>query len=230
MISLIGLATMVLPQFVAMPRPRFTVGVGLVSTLGGLYAYWKMMVVVSLNLASRELTQARPFAVRSGPATPFTAIHALQLMICRIQTTEGGTFVAGELNAVLNDGTRIELVSHSELDVLRADCETLRSLLRVPVWEHKFPDVALKRAASAPEPWRVGSLLLIAIGVLATPVGIAATAWAGYMIVTEPVPEGAVLLLLTFLLVPLAVVAIGVASLIWARRIRRRHSPTPAKD
>lgn len=69
------------------------------------------------------------------------AIHALQLLIEQVRTRSGGTgsnrtssYPSYELNLVLTDGRRINVVDHGNLRRLIKDCAQLSVFLGKPVW------------------------------------------------------------------------------------------------
>lgn len=69
-----------------------------------------------------------------GPdVAPLTAIHALQLVSERI--TGKNSYTSYELNLVLSDASRINVVDHGNLEQLRADARTLGQFLGKPVWD-----------------------------------------------------------------------------------------------
>ena len=61
-------------------------------------------------------------------------IHALQLLseYCR---GDKSSYYSYELNLILNDGTRINVVEHGNLKKLRDDAEELAKFLNVPLWD-----------------------------------------------------------------------------------------------
>lgn len=60
-------------------------------------------------------------------------IHALQLILKRC--TNQGNYSSHELNLVLHDGTRINVLDHGELAHIRADAKVLADFLDVPLWD-----------------------------------------------------------------------------------------------
>ncbi len=63
-------------------------------------------------------------------------IHALQLIseVCS-GSGDGGIHNSYELNLVLKNGKRINVVDHGKEIVLRQDAETISAFLEVPVWD-----------------------------------------------------------------------------------------------
>ena len=66
--------------------------------------------------------------------TPLSEIHALQLLTERVRGDKS-SYDSHELNLVLRDGRRLNVVDHGDLDRLRRDAGRLASLLGKPVWD-----------------------------------------------------------------------------------------------
>jgi|GEM_PF-6831275 len=47
----------------------------------------------------------------------------------------GPVVVASQLNLVLNDGERINVIDHGDLNAVRQDAQTLARLMHVPLWD-----------------------------------------------------------------------------------------------
>jgi hypothetical protein len=77
-----------------------------------------------------------PYAFGAVPkeATSVTQIHALQIVSERCSGSKS-SFTSYELNLVLQDGTRQNVVDHGNLDGLRADARELATFLVVPLWD-----------------------------------------------------------------------------------------------
>lgn len=71
-------------------------------------------------------------AVRDQAA--FGEIHALQIVVEHVQS-ENSTYQSYELNLVLADGRRINLVDHGSLSRLQADAARLAEFLERPLWD-----------------------------------------------------------------------------------------------
>lgn len=61
-------------------------------------------------------------------------IHSIQLIPERIKS-DNGSYVSYELNLVLKDGSRVNVVDHGNLNSLRKDAKHLSSFLGKPVWD-----------------------------------------------------------------------------------------------
>lgn len=61
-------------------------------------------------------------------------VRALQVISERC-TSKDSSYYSYELNLVLDDATRINVVDHGNIDSLREDAEALGSFLDVPVWD-----------------------------------------------------------------------------------------------
>lgn len=64
--------------------------------------------------------------------TPLHAIHALQLVS---EALNLNTFVSWELNLVLKEGRRINVVDYGDWTAMLADAEKLADFLHVPLWK-----------------------------------------------------------------------------------------------
>jgi hypothetical protein len=76
------------------------------------------------------------------PASPggsrgilLSQIHALQIVGEYCSTGKGGTYRSFELNLVLKDGTRHNVIDHAAQLHVRADAHRLGQFLGVPVWD-----------------------------------------------------------------------------------------------
>jgi hypothetical protein len=65
---------------------------------------------------------------------PFSRIHALQIIRERVSGNKR-RYWSYELNLVLQDGQRCNLMDHANLSRLQEDAQTLGRLLGVPVWD-----------------------------------------------------------------------------------------------
>ncbi len=85
--------------------------------------------VGKINL--RKMTHKKP---RSKNLTPLNEIHAIQLTSEHVRGDKS-SYYSYELNLILSDAKRINVVDHGKLSQLRADAHTLADLLGVPVWD-----------------------------------------------------------------------------------------------
>lgn len=67
-------------------------------------------------------------------ATELDQIHALQLISERCHGSKR-SYTSHELNLVLKDGRRLNVVDHGNLEKLREDAGTLAAFLKKPVWD-----------------------------------------------------------------------------------------------
>ena len=61
-------------------------------------------------------------------------IHALQLISEWVSSDDGG-YHSFELNLILKDGGRLNVVDHGGQDRIREDAKVLSDFLNVPVWD-----------------------------------------------------------------------------------------------
>ncbi len=66
--------------------------------------------------------------------TPLSRIHALQLIAERCHG-KNQSYYSYELNLVLDDGQRINVVDHGNCNALREDARALAAFLGKPVWD-----------------------------------------------------------------------------------------------
>jgi hypothetical protein len=66
-------------------------------------------------------------------------IYALQILSEWCGTTLNQQYLSYELNLVLKDGTRLNVVDHGNLRRLRKDSQALAEFLGVPVWDITMP-------------------------------------------------------------------------------------------
>jgi hypothetical protein len=72
--------------------------------------------------------------VRSENSTPLSSIHALQLLTEYVSGNKS-SYYSYELNLVLGDGSRVNVVDHGNLERLRRDAQTLSQFLGKPIWD-----------------------------------------------------------------------------------------------
>jgi hypothetical protein len=65
---------------------------------------------------------------------PLDEIHALQIVREHISSKDG-SYWSFELNLVLRDGRRLNVMDHGDYDALRHDADTLAEFLGRPVWD-----------------------------------------------------------------------------------------------
>ena len=61
-------------------------------------------------------------------------IHALQ-MVAELCTSDDSSYYSYELNLVLKDATRLNVIDHGRLDELRRDADALARFLDKPLWD-----------------------------------------------------------------------------------------------
>ena len=113
---------------------------GAVFAVAGACMYW-------FGTAPRVFDQARaafwrgrraptPMGIveRGGSSAPLSSIHALQLLSEFVSGSKN-SYYSYELNLILDDGSRINVVDHGNLERLRADADTLSQFLDKPLWD-----------------------------------------------------------------------------------------------
>ena len=61
-------------------------------------------------------------------------VAGIQLLAEKVGS-QGSAFFSYELNLVLSDSSRVQVIDHSNLDQIRMDAATLGTFLEVPVWD-----------------------------------------------------------------------------------------------
>lgn len=83
-------------------------------------------------------------AEQRNSCTPLKNVHALQIVREKVRISSSGTgrnrtssstFYSYEINLVLNNGSRINVIDHGRHDVVQADAVRLGQFLGVPVWD-----------------------------------------------------------------------------------------------
>lgn len=73
---------------------------------------------------------------------PLNMVHALQI-VHETVTNEGeqrtGAFDSYELNLVMKNGSRVNIVDHGDIEKIRSDSDRLGNFLHVPVWDATLP-------------------------------------------------------------------------------------------
>jgi len=89
-----------------------------------LAAYWR----------GRRAPTPRELVEGGDSSAPLSSIHALQLVSEHVSGSKS-SYYSYELNLILNDGSRINVVDHGNLERLRSDASTLSQFLDKPVWD-----------------------------------------------------------------------------------------------
>lgn len=66
--------------------------------------------------------------------TSLAGIHALQILSERVSRSKG-TYTSYELNLVLEDGTRVNVIDHYNLEKLRMEAAAIAEFLGKPLWD-----------------------------------------------------------------------------------------------
>lgn len=65
---------------------------------------------------------------------PFSQIHALQI-VSEFISGKFDNYVSYEINLVLKDSTRINIVDHKDIGQIRLDAQKISTFLNIPVWD-----------------------------------------------------------------------------------------------
>ena len=95
----------------------------------GLYVLWPRSIV--FDSTARRFTTGKK-------SVPFSTIYALQIVKERVSSSETD-FWSYELNLVLADASRINVVDHADLSLIRAHALELSGLIGCRVWDGAAP-------------------------------------------------------------------------------------------
>jgi len=113
---------------------------------GGLL-YWLMTRQIAFDRTLRCFWKGKmPMSVADteyrNSAVSLDRIHAIQLVSERVTSSSGSgshrrrsSYYSYEINLVLEDGSRINVVDHGKVDRIRQDARQLAEFLDVPVWD-----------------------------------------------------------------------------------------------
>ena len=86
--------------------------------------YWK---------GRKEPAQTYDQSIKKA-STPLSNIHALQIISEHVSSSKS-SYWSYELNLVLNDSSRLNVIDHGKLESVRTDAQKLSGFLGVPVWD-----------------------------------------------------------------------------------------------
>jgi hypothetical protein len=90
----------------------------------GRGTYWK----------GRTPPHEAPRQAPSGDHADLDDVYALQIISERCRT-KNSSYLSYELNLILKDGSRLNVVDHGNYEQLRGDAETLAEFLKKPLWD-----------------------------------------------------------------------------------------------
>lgn len=113
--------------------------IGLVFTTVGISIIYMFSKPVVFDKIAGYFWKGRKTPDRYSGQTPKSAvrlsdIHAFQLITEHVRGSER-SFYSYELNLVLKDGSRHNVMDHGNIDELRRDAETLSKFMNKPVWD-----------------------------------------------------------------------------------------------
>lgn len=65
-------------------------------------------------------------------------IHAIQVLVKRV-SSKNGSYNSYELNLILKNGSRLNVIDHGNMRAVKSDAQTLASFLNKPVWDTTEP-------------------------------------------------------------------------------------------
>jgi hypothetical protein len=99
---------------------------GLIFLTVGVWVLWPTSVLFHRELRSVTL---------KGRTVPFSTILALQLLTERVDGSDSADYDSHELNLVLQNGERLNVVDHAGKQTLREEANRLRGLIGCKVWD-----------------------------------------------------------------------------------------------
>lgn len=121
-------------------RMTLPILIGVVFTVAGAGMLYTGAAPIIFDTNRGEFWKGRmaPWEARNhqelAAHTPLDRIHALQIVSERVRSDDG-SYESYELNLVLDDGSRLNVVDHGNLDHLRADACALSDFIGKPVWD-----------------------------------------------------------------------------------------------
>ena len=110
--------------------------------LYGLYLFrcWTIPSIFDLNLGYywKSRNKIAPIDMRDiRDRCRLKDIHAIQLLeeFCRSSSRDGNLYHNFELNLILKDGRRLNIMVHKNQSLIRSDAQTLARFINVPVWD-----------------------------------------------------------------------------------------------
>jgi hypothetical protein len=118
----------------------FPVGIGAIFILVGLFLALHFCKPITFDLDTGYFWKGRRNPALLLPAeqdtfgTKLKDVHALQLIRERC-TSKNSSYYSYELNLVLHDGSRVNVIDHGKLDAIRDEARRIADLLGVDVWD-----------------------------------------------------------------------------------------------
>ena len=97
----------------------------------GLYVWIKLTRPIIFDGVIRCYWKGHKNPMRCLERARFDEVHAVQL----ISSGRNSRFRSYELNLVLRDGQRMNVINHGSLSVIREDAERVAALLDKPLWD-----------------------------------------------------------------------------------------------
>lgn len=114
---------------------------GLVFLGAGLGLMWHFRKPITFDLANGFFWKGRKDPSLALPAeqtlhaTRLSDVHALQIVSEYCTGQKRSSYYSYELNLVLHDGSRVNVIDHGKADHIRDEARQIAELLKVPVWD-----------------------------------------------------------------------------------------------
>jgi len=96
---------------------------------------FSLIALVFVWPSKREFDRNEQQITLGKNSWPFSAVHALQLFGHYVSGDEGRGYTSYQLNLVMKDRSRVNLVDHGNLDGVREDAQKLARHLGVKLWD-----------------------------------------------------------------------------------------------
>lgn len=116
------------------------IAMGLVFSLAGAWMYYYACTPTVFDLGhgyfcrSRKKPELMMDKSKLKHYAELNRVHALQI-IAELCQSKNSSYYSYELNLVLDDGSRVNVVDHGNQTALRADAQTLSQFLNKPLWD-----------------------------------------------------------------------------------------------
>ncbi|MDZ7670763.1 MAG: hypothetical protein U5Q16_15550 [Gammaproteobacteria bacterium] len=113
---------------------------GSIAAVGLLLGYWFTRPIVldkqtGLCWKGHRAPKSESAARDQANAAVLSDVGAVQVIGERVSGSKGRSYRSFEINLVLRDGSRLNLVDHAKQEAIRADAQRLGEFLGVPVWD-----------------------------------------------------------------------------------------------
>lgn len=118
----------------------FLIGVPILFMVVGGYQFYKLTAKIVFDKRKGIYFKGRKEpgyinALRAKGAVDLSKVGAIQLISEYIKQQKGGSYYSHELNLVMDDGSRHNVIDHGSASAVHSDAQLLSQFLNVPVWD-----------------------------------------------------------------------------------------------